>query len=65
MPWQEGRKVDERLRFVARLMDGEKLAALCRKFDISRQTGSKIYHRYKDCGLQGLTDRPRRPYSRA
>ena len=65
MPWQECRKVDERLRLVARLMDGEKMAALCRKFDISRQTGSKIYHRYKDCGLQGLTDRPRGPYSRA
>jgi len=65
MPWQECRKVDERLRFVARLLEGEKMAALCREFDISRQTGHKFYKRYKDLGLQGLTDRSRRPYRQA
>ena len=27
--------MDERLRFVARLLDGEKMAVLCREFDIS------------------------------
>src|SRR5438132_9872657 len=48
MPWQECRKMDERLRFVARLLEGEKMAALCREFDISRQTGHKFYKRYKD-----------------
>ena len=57
--------MDERLRFVARLLDGEKMAALCREFGISRKTGYKIYHRYKDCGLEGLTDRSRRPYRQA
>jgi putative transposase len=57
--------VDERLRFVARLMDGEKMAELCREFDISRKTGYKIFSRYKDCGLEGLTDRSRRPYRQA
>jgi len=31
--------MDERLRFVARLLDGEKMAALCREFDVSRKTG--------------------------
>ena len=65
MPWQECRKVDERLRFVARLLEGEKMAVLCREFDISRQTGYKIYTRYKDSGLEGLTDRSRRPYRQA
>jgi putative transposase len=54
--------MDERLRFVARLLEGEKMAVLCREFDISRKTGYKIFSRYKDCGLQGLTDRSRRPY---
>jgi len=54
--------MDERLRFVARLLDGEKMAALCREFDVSRKTGYKIFQRYKDCGLEGLTDRSRRPY---
>ncbi len=53
--------MDERMRFVARLLDGEKMAALCREFDISRKTGYKIFSRYKDCGLQGLNDRSRRP----
>ena len=57
--------MDERLRFVARLLDGEKMAALCREFGISRKTGYKIFHRYKDCGLDGLTDRSRRPYRHA
>src|SRR5580658_6916496 len=65
MPWQECRKMDERLRFIARLLDGERMAGLCREFDISRQTGYKIYARYKDCGLEGLTDRSRRPYRQA
>jgi len=46
--------MDERLRFVARLLDGEKMAALCREFDVSRKTGYKIFQRYKDCGLEGL-----------
>jgi putative transposase len=62
MPWQECSKMDERLRFVARLLEGEKMAVLCREFDISRKTGYKIFSRYKDCGLEGLTDRSRRPY---
>ncbi len=57
--------MDERLKFVARLLDGEKMAPLCREFDISRKTGYKIFNRYKDCGLGGLTDRSRRPYRHA
>ena len=47
------------------LLDGEKMAAVCREFDISRKTGYKIFQRYKDCGLDGLTDRSRRPYRHA
>ena len=65
MPWKECHVVDERLRFIARLLDGEKMAGLCREFGISRKTGYKIYARYKDCGLDGLTDRSRRPYRHA
>jgi putative transposase len=57
--------MDERLRFVARLLEGEKMAVLCREFDISRKTGYKIFSRYKDCGTTGLTDRSRRPYRHA
>lgn len=57
--------MDERLKFVARLLDGEKMAVLCREFDISRKTGYKILARYNDSGLEGLTDRSRRPYRHA
>ena len=46
MPWKECHVVDERLRFIARLLDGEKMAGLCREFGISRKTGYKIYSRY-------------------
>jgi putative transposase len=56
MPWRECCKMDERLRFVARLLEGEKMAELCREFGISRETGYKIFTRYKDVGLEGLTD---------
>jgi putative transposase len=65
MPWRECCQMDERLKFVARLLDGEKMAVLCREFEISRKTGYKIYSRYKDCGVEGLTDRSRRPYRHA
>ena len=62
MPWKECNQMDERLRFVARLLDGEKMAVVCREFGISRKTGYKIFNRYKDQGLSGLEDRPRTPY---
>jgi putative transposase len=65
MPWKECHVMDERLRFVARLLEGEKMAPLCAEFGISRKTGYKIFDRYKDCGLTALTDRSRRPYRQA
>ena len=65
MPWQECNVMDERVRFVARLLDGEKMAPLCRKFGISRKTGYKIFNRYKDLGVEGLMDRSKRPYRQA
>lgn len=54
--------MDERIRFVIRLKDGETMASLCREFGISRKTGYKIFERYEECGLEGLTDRARRPH---
>jgi len=53
--------MDERLQFVARRLAGEQNADLCREFGISRKTGYKIFGRYQECGVQGLTDRSRRP----
>ena len=62
MPWKESSVMDERLRFVARLLEGEEMSHVCREFGISRKTGYKIFERYKEHGLEGLTDRSRRPY---
>src|SRR5436189_3295613 len=55
----------KRVKFIAGLLDGEKMAVLCRRFGISRKTGYKILNRYNSCGLEGLTDRSRRPYRHA
>jgi putative transposase len=57
--------MDERLRFVARLLEGEKMAPLCAEFGISRKTGYKIFDRYKDCGVGAFSDRSRRPHRQA
>jgi transposase len=61
MPWKESSVMEERLRFVARLLDGEGMSDVCRAFGISRKTGYKIFNRYKEHGLEALTDRSRRP----
>lgn len=61
MPWRECSVMEERLRFVARLLDGEGMSDVCRDFGISRKTGYKIFNRYKDEGLEALCDRSRRP----
>ena len=61
MPWKESSVLDERLRFVARLLEGEQMSHLCREFGISRKTGYKIFERYKIAGVEALTDRSRRP----
>jgi putative transposase len=65
MPWKECHIVDERIRFVARLLEGEKMTRLCDEFGISRKTGYKIFDRYQECGVQAFNDRSRRPYRQA
>jgi len=54
MPWKECSVMDERPQFVARRLDGEPMAELCREFGISRKTGYKIFDRYQECGVEGL-----------
>ena len=65
MPWNESTKMDEKLKFVSRFLDGEKIAVLCRELGISRVTGHKILDRYKESGLEAFSDRSRRPYRQA
>ena len=54
--------MDERVKFVARRLAGETMAELCREFGISRKTGYKIFERYAQWGVEGLSDRTRRPF---
>ena len=61
MPWRECSVMEERLRFVARLLEGEGMSDVCRKFGISRKTGYKNWGRYRHEGLEALCDRSRRP----
>ena len=61
MPWKASSVMEERLRFVARLLEGEEMSHLCREFGISRKTGYKIFERYQEHGFEALSDRSRRP----
>jgi transposase len=53
--------MEERLRFVARLLDGEAMTEVCRDFGISRKTGYKIFDRYKEHGL-AASERAKQPH---
>ncbi len=61
MPWKASTVVEERLKFVVRLIDGEPMSDLCREFGISRKTGYKIFNRYKADGAGAFSDRSHRP----
>ena len=61
MPWKECNKKDEKMKFIVRLIEGEKMAVLCRKFGISRKTGYKIKQRYEDVGISAIGNQSRRP----
>ena len=63
MPWKETCVMDERIKFIGRLLGGEKMAPLCREFEISRVTGHKIWRRYQECGNAGLQNRSRAPHT--
>jgi Helix-turn-helix domain len=60
MPWKVSSVMDERPRFLARVLDGEPMTEACRDFGISRKTGYKVFDHYKEHGLEALSDRSRR-----
>lgn len=53
--------MDERVKFISRLLNGERMTDLCREFDISRKTGYKFRSRYLSHGVRGLLDMSRKP----
>ena len=62
MPWLECNMIDQKLKFIARLLEGEKMAPLCREFGIARKTGYKIWNRYKEMGSEAFIEQKRTPY---
>lgn len=62
MPWKETCVMDERTKFIGRLLTGEKMAPICREFGISRVTGYKIWSRYQDQVSRALENRSRAPH---
>ena len=44
MPWKETSVMEERLRFVARLPEGEGMSDVCRQFGISRKKYKPLRH---------------------
>jgi putative transposase len=62
MSWKETCALDERMRFVVAVEKGEEsIAAICRRFDVSRRVGYKWLARYEEEGATGLLDRSRAP----
>lgn len=55
--------LDERMKFIGRLLCGEKMASLCKEFGISRATGHKLWKRYQEQGASGLPNRSRAPHN--
>ena len=62
MSWKECDRVSERLEFVKlAAVEGANIAALCRRFGVSRKTGYKWLRRFNDGGKTGLQDKSRKP----
>jgi putative transposase len=61
MPWKECRAMSQKLEFVERAKKGEPVAALCREYGVSRQTGHKWIRRFEEKGYEGLEEKSRRP----
>jgi transposase InsO family protein len=62
MPWKESNMLDEKIKFIARILEGEKMAPLCREFNISRKTGYQIWQKYSEFGQAAFIEQKRTPF---
>lgn len=63
MPWKESYRMDERVRFISRLLEeGDSMTEVCQEFGISRKTGYKFWNRYLKEGLTALSDQATRTH---
>jgi len=65
VPWQECYKMDERLRFVGDYSTARKWRRYAANSMYLAQDWLQDLSTLQDCGLDGLTDRSRRPYRHA
>lgn len=64
MAWRKVLPMDERVRFVLEVEEGEgNFTELCEAYGISRKTGYKWWDRYEELGMGGLEERVSRPRS--
>ena len=64
MPWSETVPMDERQKFVRAALEKRlSMTALCELFGVAPKTGYKWLNRFGKRGVEGLTDRSRRPQS--
>lgn len=62
MPWKDTKPMDEKLLFIADyLRQRDTMTGLCQHYGISRKTGYKWLGRYRESGLEGLSEQSRRP----
>jgi putative transposase len=62
LPWKERKVLDEKRSFIEEWERQEmSLAELCRRYEITRQTGYKWLARYRQEGEEGLEERSRAP----
>ena len=63
MAWLETHVMDERIRFISEVLEGDySMSELCAAYTISRKTGYKWLGRYTADGAIGLYDRSRAPH---
>jgi putative transposase len=64
MSWEGVTVMDQRVRFIGEYLEGYfPFSELCNQFSISRKTGYKWVGRYEQSGVEGLTNKSRRPYT--
>ncbi len=54
-------KMDEKLKFIARYLEGETITSLSREFGVSRTTGHNLVNRYREMGSEALVEQKRAP----
>lgn len=63
MPWEETNPEMERTRFVVEVEQGVfRIQELCERYGVSRKTAYKWLTRFRAEGLEGLSDRSRKPH---